>query len=114
VLLTATPHSGIEAAFLSLLGLLNPKFEQFNLEILTEKERIELANHFIQRRRVDVRQWLDNETPFPQRESLELAYPLSTDYRCLFDNVFDFAKGLVLGVDDSLSYAQKRGDIGQL
>ena len=109
VLLTATPHSGIEAAFLSLLGLLNPKFEQFNLEILTEKERIELANHFIQRRRVDVRQWLDNETPFPQRESLELAYPLSTDYRCLFDNVFDFAKGLVLGVDDSLSYAQKRG-----
>jgi len=109
LLLTATPHSGIEAAFLSLLGLLDPKFEQFNLEILTEKERIELANHFVQRRRVDVHKWLGNETPFPQRESLESAYQLSADYRLLFDNIFDFARGLVLGVDDSFSYAQKRG-----
>ncbi|MGL5062914.1 MAG: helicase-related protein, partial [Microcoleus sp.] len=109
LLLTATPHSGIEAAFMSLLGLLNPKFEQFNLETIAEKERIELASHFIQRRRVDVRQWLDSETPFPQRESLESAYQLSADYRHLFDRVFDFARGLVLSVDDSLSYAQKRG-----
>jgi len=109
LLLTATPHSGIEAAFLSLLGLLNPKFEQFNLEVIPEKERIELANHFVQRRRVDIRHWLGNETPFPQRESLESAYQLSADYRRLFDDVFDFARGLVQGVDDSLSYAQKRG-----
>lgn len=28
VLLTATPHSGIEASFLSILGLLKPEFEQ--------------------------------------------------------------------------------------
>jgi SNF2 family DNA or RNA helicase len=109
VLLTATPHSGIEASFLSILGLLKPEFEQLNLDRLTDKERQELANHFVQRRRADVKLWLGNETPFPEREPLELPYRLSKEYRSLFEDVYNFARGLVKTADDHLSYAQRRG-----
>lgn len=109
VLLTATPHSGIEASFVSILGLLKPEFEQLNLDHLTGTERIQLANHFVQRRRADVKLWLGNETPFPERESLELPYRLSKEYRRLFEEVYNFARGLVKTVDDRLSYAQRRG-----
>lgn len=109
VLLTATPHSGIEASFLSILGLLNPAFEQLDLACLAETQRIELANHFVQRRRADVKTWLGNETPFPERESLELPYRLSKEYRNLFEEVYNFARGLVKTADERLSYAQRRG-----
>lgn len=108
VLLTATPHSGIETAFLSILGLLKREFANFDLDNLTEKQRQELAQHFVQRRRADVQKWLGNETPFPQREALESTYNLSKDYRKLFDDVYDFARGLVK-TGANLSYAQKRG-----
>lgn len=109
VLLTATPHSGIEASFLSILGLLKPEFEQFDLDRLTETQRTELANHFVQRRRADVKLWLGNETPFPERESLELPYRLSKEYRHLFEEAYNFARGLVKTADERLSYAQRRG-----
>ncbi|MGI0491368.1 helicase-related protein [Alkalinema pantanalense CENA528] len=108
VLLTATPHSGIESAFLSLLGLLQPEFEQWNLECLTEQQRDRLASHFVQRRRADVKQWLGNDTPFPERDAIESAYKLSKDYRDLFDQVYGLARGLLTGAD-GLSYAQQRG-----
>lgn len=109
VLLTATPHSGIEASFLSILGLLKPEFEKFDLEYLTETQRIELANHFVQRRRADVKLWLGNKTPFPERESIELPYRLSKEYRSLFEDVYNFARGLVKTADERLSYAQRWG-----
>jgi hypothetical protein len=54
ILLTATPHSGIEHSFRSLLGLLSPAFEKLDMQELTEKQREVLAKHFIQRRRADV------------------------------------------------------------
>ena len=109
MLLSATPHSGIEESFLSILGLVKPEFATMNLEHLSEKERINLANHFIQRRRADVKQWLGSETPFPERLSTELSYKLTREYRELFNAVYDFARGLVKGVTDDMSYAQKRG-----
>lgn len=124
VLLTATPHSGISQSFLSLLGLINPEFADLDLDNLPEKQRKELARHFVQRRRADVRQWMDKETPFPERESLESAYQLSPEYRELFEQVYNLARGLIKeGLsgesnspackpreeNNSLSYAQKRG-----
>ncbi|RCJ24411.1 helicase [Nostoc minutum NIES-26] len=109
LLLTATPHSGIEESFLSLLGLLKPEFEHFNLNSLTEKQRDNLANHFVQRRRADVKLWLGNETPFPQRDSEEKSYKLSKEYRELFDDVYDFARGLVKTTTADMSHAQRRG-----
>ena len=43
ILLTATPHSGVESAFRSLLGLLRPEFSAWDTASLTEPQRIELA-----------------------------------------------------------------------
>ena len=40
LLLTATPHSGKDQEFTSLLGLLNPEFEALNFEDVEQKERI--------------------------------------------------------------------------
>lgn len=88
--------------------MLKPEFE-FDLDRLTEAQRTQLANHFVQRRRADVKLWLGNETPFPERESLELPYRLSKEYRNLFEEVYNFARGLVKTADDRLSYAQRRG-----
>lgn len=101
--------SGIEESFLSLLGLLKPEFEHFNLNSLTDKQRDHLANHFVQRRRADVKLWLGNETPFPERESGEESYKLSKEYKELFDEVYDFARGLVKTTTADMSHAQRRG-----
>jgi len=109
LLLTATPHSRIEEAFLSLLGLLKPEFEQLSLDFLTEEQRKTLAQHFIQRRRADVKLWLGDETPFPERESVEMPYKLSKEYKNLFDDVYDFARGLVKTTTNDMTYAQRRG-----
>jgi SNF2 family DNA or RNA helicase len=109
LLLTATPHSGIEASFLSLLGLLQPEFEHLTLDQLTQDERVQLASHFIQRRRVDVKLWLGNETPFPERKSDEKPYKLSKEYKQLFEEVYDFARGLVKSTTNTMTYAQRRG-----
>ncbi|MBN3893966.1 MAG: DEAD/DEAH box helicase [Nostoc sp. NOS(2021)] len=109
LLLSATPHSGIEQSFLSLLGLLQPEFEQLTLDRLTDKQRDNLASHFIQRRRADVKQWLGNETPFPERDSEEKPYKLSKEYKQLFDDVYSFARGLVKTTTEDMSYGQRRG-----
>jgi len=95
VLLTATPHSGVEESFLSLLGLLRSQFARLNLYRLSEDERGELARHFVQRRRADVVRWLGEETPFPKRESEEVGYTLSQRYRELFQQVYEFSRELV-------------------
>jgi SNF2 family DNA or RNA helicase len=67
ILVTATPHSGIEESFRSLLGLLDPDLEQ-------QMDRKRLLPHVIQRRRQDVEKWLGSETPFPDRKSEERRY----------------------------------------
>jgi len=95
ILLTATPHSGVETSFLSLLGLLRPQFRFLDLTRLGEDERSELARHFIQRRRADVKKWMGEDTPFPERKSAEIPYKFSSEYRSLFDDVYDFARELV-------------------
>ncbi len=98
VLVTATPHSGKEEAFRSLLGLLNPEFENLP-EDLTGPEHVQerrrLARYFVQRRRGDIRHFLQADTPFPEREHVEETYTLSTDYRKLFDRVLNYARETV-------------------
>lgn len=95
ILLTATPHSGVEEGFLSLLGLLEPDFERLDLQNLTEKQRDLLARHFVQRRRADVVDWLGEKTPFPERDASEAHYDLSPTYRKLFEGVYEFSRELV-------------------
>ena len=100
LLVTATPHSGKEEGFRNLLGLLDPALMTANLE--DRKGREELAKHFIQRRRADIRKFLDEETAFPKdRESKEAPYALTKEYAAFFDRVLDYAREQVTNTDDT-------------
>ena len=106
VLLTATPHSGKPEEFQSLLGLIKPEFEPLDLPSSSQVQRRVLAQHFIQRKRADVARWMDEDTPFPNREAFEWPYDLSRDYAAFFADILDFARKLV--VPDASSRATKR------
>lgn len=97
VLVTATPHSGIESAFRSLLALLRPQFGTWDTAALGEPERIELARHFVQRTRRDIEKDWEGEHCFPQREPKDETYRLSTAYRELFATTYEFCCEIVQG-----------------
>ena len=99
VLLTATPHSGKPEEFHSLLGLLKPEFETLDLPSSSQSERRTLARHFVQRKRADVEKWMGEDTPFPDRDTIEWNYDLSPAYAEFFDDVLDFARKLVAPQD---------------
>ncbi len=107
VLLTATPHSGVEAGFLSLLGLLKDDFRNVNLAAMKEAERIELARHFVQRKRADVATWLGEETPFPKRDPDDRTYTLSAQYKHLFEGVYGFSRELVRSGETLTGWKQR-------
>lgn len=94
--LTATPHSGDEASFHNLLGLLHPDFLQ--LATLAGGARDELRNrlarHFVQRRRQDIQEWNDSGI-FPRRETADLPYTLSGGWAQFFDAVLDYCYEVV-------------------
>ncbi|MFJ7072868.1 helicase-related protein [Streptomyces sp. NPDC098781] len=101
LLVTATPHSGKESAFRNLLGLVKPELAQVNLE--SESGRKLLAQHFVARKRADVRQYLTKEdgladdslaerTAFPSdRFFKDETYKLSPEYRALLDDAIAYA-----------------------
>ena len=90
VLLTATPHSGQSEEFQSLIGLLNPKFENYQLQTATERE--ELSHYFVQRRRADIKQYLGNEIVFPKRDPNDKEYSFTPDYRNLLGHLIEYVK----------------------
>jgi superfamily II DNA or RNA helicase len=94
LMLTATPHSGKDEEFQSLLGLLKPEFEHYNMEDLGQSKRRTIARHFIQRKRENIKRWLNEETPFPERDTKEIAYKLSPEYLAFFHTAQNFARGL--------------------
>ena len=95
MLVTATPHSGKEEGFRNLLALVSPDLEHAALESVAGRER--LAGHFVQRRRADIRSYLDQATPFPQdRLTQERPYELSAAYKALFADVLAYARESVL------------------
>jgi superfamily II DNA or RNA helicase len=95
ILLTATPHSGIEEAFRSLLGLVRPEFAEWNVGDLDEPQRIELARHFVQRTRRDIEQAWEGTACFPEREPADETYELSGPYRALFERTYAFCSEIV-------------------
>lgn len=98
VLVTATPHSGNEDAFRSLLSLLDPEFASLPMDLEgreREGARRKLAQHLVQRRRADIRHFLDKDTAFPTRKDKEATYTFSKEYRTLFDDILDFARDYV-------------------
>lgn len=102
VLLTATPHSGKDEEFKSLLELLHADFGQYELSDLSTSEKRRLAECFIQRKRKNIEKWLSETTPFPKRSTEELPYNLSTEYLDLYQEVLRFARGISMeGVTDN-------------
>jgi superfamily II DNA or RNA helicase len=96
VLLTATPHSGDEAAFYRLLGLLDPDFDQLADLKGDERTRLRdrLSRHFVQRRRPDIAEWKEG-TLFPRRETMELTYLLKGEWESFFDAVLNYCADVV-------------------
>ena len=100
LLVTATPHSGNEDAFRSLLSLLDDDFAGLPTDLdRAEREGIrrKLARHLVQRRRADIRHYLDTDTAFPERKDREATYAFSKEYRALFDDILAFARDYVAG-----------------
>jgi superfamily II DNA or RNA helicase len=100
VLVTATPHSGNRGAFRSLIGLLNPAFVGLPEEDrIDERTRRQLARHFVQRRREDIRRdFSGEEESFPRRFELpeeQGRYSLAGDYQALMREAIAWAQETV-------------------
>lgn len=100
--LTATPHSGNEEGFHNLLSLLKPEFAQLSTTTDADRARLrrELAKHFVQRRRVDIREWRvaknDRTVGFPERKTKDVSYKLSAEADAFLDAVRDYCREMVL------------------
>jgi superfamily II DNA or RNA helicase len=94
LLLTATPHSGKDEEFTSLLSLLKPEFGKLNFERIEQSDKKKLAKHFVQRKRENIRRWLNEETEFPRRDSKEIGYTLTFEYQMFYQNLLRFARGI--------------------
>ncbi len=95
VLLTATPHSGDEEAFYNLLALLDQQFAQLkDVSRADHPVRQKLAEHFVQRRRQDIKEWQEGNL-FPERFTAEATYKLSGEWNDIFSEVLNYAKELV-------------------
>lgn len=104
ILVTATPYSGKGETFQSLISFLKADFAYLPDDLRgprNEPHRRELAKYFVMRRRGDIRQYLDTETPFPEREDAEKTYSLGedSDYKKLFDRVLKYARETVASSD---------------
>ncbi|MCC7171414.1 MAG: DEAD/DEAH box helicase [Planctomycetes bacterium] len=98
VLVTATPHSGKDEEFRSLLALLDPSFANLPHDLsgsAHEPERKKLAQHLVQRRRGDIRHYMQEDTPFPERVDREATWKLTPGAKSLLDRVLAFARETV-------------------
>ena len=93
-MLTATPHSGKDGEFTSLLGLLKPEFGQLKFDTIDQIDIRKLSRHFVQRKRENIKRWLKEKTEFPDRDSIEIGYSLSPEYQLFYHNLIRFARGI--------------------
>ena len=110
ILVTATPHSGNEDAFRSLLTIVNPEFAHLPPDLSGrehEAQRRRLAAHFVQRRRGDIRHYLQDDTPLPEREETEQTYKLTKEYKQLFDRALKYARETVADPANGNAHRQR-------
>ncbi|NQT92699.1 MAG: DEAD/DEAH box helicase, partial [Lentisphaerae bacterium] len=110
LLVSATPHSGIEEAFRSLLALVDPALDNLPEDLSGDHNRRHrelLAKHLVQRRRADITSYLGEDTPFPDREEREVSYKLGKDYRAFLEKVEQFVFDTLSDVHTPNSYKDK-------
>ena len=96
LLVTATPHSGKDESFRSLIGLLDASLAY--VDLATETGRRHLASCFVQRRRADIRSYLNEETAFPDdRFFKDEPYTLSPGYRAVLNDAIAYASDRLAG-----------------
>ncbi len=94
VLVTATPHTGNEDAFVNLVSILNPELRGVAASLTTEANRRRLSNHMVQRRRGDIQDYLEKEvadgkTKFPDLLVKESTYQLHAEAKALLVEMVD-------------------------
>jgi superfamily II DNA or RNA helicase len=94
LMLTATPHSGDEAAFDRLLGLIHRDFAggpDGGDENARARYARRLAQHYVQRRRPDIMEggW-EQERTFPDHQVKDEPFSLVGDFAALQDAVLDY------------------------
>ncbi len=103
LMLTATPHSGDEAAFYNLLSLLNPDFAQLQTRTSAQDPlRQQLARHFVQRRRKDIVEWqaeTHDGRGFARRMKTEQTYQLTGDWGTFFDQVQTYCREMAEAIE---------------
>ena len=90
--------AGMKARFARCLTMLNPEFANLPSDLggpQNEQHRRRLAAQFVQRRRGDIRHYLNADTLFPEREEKEESYQLSKEYKQFFDRVLRYARETV-------------------
>jgi superfamily II DNA or RNA helicase len=95
IFVTATPHSGKNEVFRSLLAFLNPSFGSLPDDLSgseNKANREELAKHFIQRRRSDIKGYLETDTPFPERVHEEKNWVSTIEAKGLFEAALNLAR----------------------
>ena len=102
---TATPHSGKEGTFRSLLGLLHDELTDLPDGEYPQWARDLIASHFVQRKRPDIRHYLGENTPFPTRQQLPEAdhrYRLTPAYAAFISAVRELSRERLRegGLDD--------------
>lgn len=111
IMLTATPHSGDEAAFYNLISLLNPDFAGLQGHTsASDPLRQELARHFVQRRRKDIEEWQvesEDRRGFPKRMKTEVTYGLTGDWGSFFDSVQSYCRELAESIEQTESGASR-------
>ena len=95
IMLTATPHSGDDVAFHNLLSLLNKRFVELASGTVRADDplRRQLANHFVQRKRIDIGEWKDSSV-FPDRKTKEVTYSLTGEWAKFFEDVRSYCYSL--------------------
>jgi len=107
ILLTATPHSGVEGAFRSLIVLIQPEFDEWDLANLSPPQIQRLAGHFVQRTRRDIERDWEAQHCFPERLSEDRTYHLSSAYETLFQKAYHFCQGVIRTGRDLAEHKQR-------
>lgn len=98
ILVTATPHSGKEETFRCLIGLLDPQFapDSGSFDPSQSEDRMRLAKFFVQRRRRDIKHYLQEETHFPDTRFLrDVPFRMHDEYADLLEDVLAYARETV-------------------
>ncbi len=110
IFVTATPHSGKEDVFRSLLAFLNPEFNDLPEDLAgreNEKARRRLAEFFVQRRRGDIRAFMDAKTPFPTRKAQEITWAADAGWNELFAKSLSLARDNIASQQDAGMWHQR-------